>query len=169
MKIVTDDKSLRIKSNNTSIAECDELKIWEKLEATLKENKNGVGLSAIQIGIPIRAALAKIGDKIHKLVNPKIIAKSDEMTKFDREGCLSIPNKYVNTLRHKTITVENEINGTVTYEGFESIVVQHEIDHMDGVLMTDRKMQPVKFEKKIGRNDKCPCGSGKKYKKCCGG
>ncbi len=21
---------------------------------------------------------------------------------------------------------------------------------------------------KIGRNDRCPCGSGKKYKKCCG-
>ncbi|WP_324255006.1 SEC-C metal-binding domain-containing protein [Bacillus sp. REN16] len=27
---------------------------------------------------------------------------------------------------------------------------------------------PVKNETKIGRNDPCPCGSGKKYKKCCG-
>jgi hypothetical protein len=26
----------------------------------------------------------------------------------------------------------------------------------------------VKTGKKIGRNQKCPCGSGKKYKKCCG-
>ena len=26
----------------------------------------------------------------------------------------------------------------------------------------------VRNEKKIGRNDPCPCGSGKKYKKCCG-
>jgi preprotein translocase subunit SecA len=31
-----------------------------------------------------------------------------------------------------------------------------------------RKKMPVKREKKIGRNDPCPCGSGKKYKKCCG-
>jgi uncharacterized protein len=23
-------------------------------------------------------------------------------------------------------------------------------------------------EPKVGRNDDCPCGSGKKYKKCCG-
>ncbi|MGE0087540.1 MAG: tetratricopeptide repeat protein [Desulfococcaceae bacterium] len=28
-------------------------------------------------------------------------------------------------------------------------------------------VQPVRREKKVGRNDPCPCGSGKKYKKCC--
>ncbi|MGC8719735.1 MAG: SEC-C metal-binding domain-containing protein [Thermodesulforhabdaceae bacterium] len=26
----------------------------------------------------------------------------------------------------------------------------------------------VKNKQKVGRNDPCPCGSGKKYKKCCG-
>lgn len=30
------------------------------------------------------------------------------------------------------------------------------------------KKQPVRRDKKTGRNDPCPCGSGKKYKKCCG-
>ncbi|MFO7890841.1 MAG: preprotein translocase subunit SecA [bacterium] len=30
------------------------------------------------------------------------------------------------------------------------------------------KKQPVKTGKKVGRNDPCPCGSGKKYKHCCG-
>ena len=30
------------------------------------------------------------------------------------------------------------------------------------------KPQPVHVEKKVGRNDPCPCGSGKKYKNCCG-
>jgi preprotein translocase subunit SecA len=30
------------------------------------------------------------------------------------------------------------------------------------------KKQPQKKAKKPGRNDPCPCGSGKKYKKCCG-
>ena len=29
------------------------------------------------------------------------------------------------------------------------------------------KQQPVRSEKKAGPNDPCPCGSGKKYKKCC--
>lgn len=32
-----------------------------------------------------------------------------------------------------------------------------------------QKGQTVRYEKpKVGRNDPCPCGSGKKYKKCCG-
>ena len=30
------------------------------------------------------------------------------------------------------------------------------------------KKQPIRKDKKPGRNDLCPCGSGKKYKKCCG-
>lgn len=30
------------------------------------------------------------------------------------------------------------------------------------------KLEPVKVAEKTGRNDPCPCGSGKKYKKCCG-
>ncbi len=32
----------------------------------------------------------------------------------------------------------------------------------------DGVKQPVHKEKKVGRNDPCPCASGKKYKKCCG-
>ena len=30
------------------------------------------------------------------------------------------------------------------------------------------KLQPVQVDEKIGRNDPCPCGSGKKYKNCHG-
>ena len=30
------------------------------------------------------------------------------------------------------------------------------------------KKRPIKKGEKVGRNDPCPCGSGKKYKKCCG-
>jgi len=51
----------------------------------------------------------------------------------------------------------------------EAICVQHEIDHLNGITIHDRenKSKPIISEKKIGRNDPCPCGSGKKYKKCC--
>ena len=31
-----------------------------------------------------------------------------------------------------------------------------------------RNTQPVRVEKKVGRNDPCPCGSGKKFKQCHG-
>jgi preprotein translocase subunit SecA len=30
------------------------------------------------------------------------------------------------------------------------------------------KAKPVRTGPKVGRNDPCPCGSGKKYKQCCG-
>jgi len=33
---------------------------------------------------------------------------------------------------------------------------------------SDVKKKPVRNEAKVGRNDSCPCGSGKKYKNCCG-
>ena len=46
----------------------------------------------------------------------------------------------------------------------DAIVLQHEIDHLDGILISDREYHAVK----VGRNDLCPCGSGKKYKACHG-
>ena len=51
----------------------------------------------------------------------------------------------------------------------EAVCVQHEIDHLNGLTIHDReiKLEPTKVETKIGRNDPCPCGSGKKHKKCC--
>jgi preprotein translocase subunit SecA len=32
----------------------------------------------------------------------------------------------------------------------------------------NQKTEPVRVDKKVGRNDPCPCGSGKKYKQCHG-
>jgi uncharacterized protein YecA (UPF0149 family) len=48
-------------------------------------------------------------------------------------------------------------------EGKEAQIIQHEIDHMDGILIIDKEYK----SNNVGRNDPCPCGSGKKYKKCC--
>ncbi|MFN8259081.1 MAG: preprotein translocase subunit SecA [Bacteroidales bacterium] len=39
-------------------------------------------------------------------------------------------------------------------------------DGQDG--KKEQKLEPVRVEKKIGRNEPCPCGSGKKYKQCHG-
>jgi len=37
-----------------------------------------------------------------------------------------------------------------------------------GSKIPDKKVQPVRVGEKVGRNDPCPCGSGKKYKNCHG-
>ena len=136
--IVTDEKELRQKSRETSKEECDELRIWDKLRNALSKTNDGVGLAAVQIGYPIRAALALLENKgkkyQHCLLNPEVLERSKEMIKFRKEGCLSFPKKYINTSRHLWIMVKDELNGTVKYVDFESIVVQHELDHLDGIL-----------------------------------
>ena len=37
------------------------------------------------------------------------------------------------------------------------------------LLEKTEKVEPIKADQTPSRNDPCPCGSGKKYKKCCGG
>jgi len=53
----------------------------------------------------------------------------------------------------------------------------YELPQWDSLLTAERRKElyleqkksgTVVKDKKIGRNDPCPCGSGKKYKKCCG-
>jgi len=171
-EIVTNEKVLREVSRVTTKEECEDIKIWDKLRNALSKTDNGVGLSAVQIGYPIRVALAILENKKKRyqlcLLNPEVLDKSEKTFKFKKEGCLSFPGEYTN--RHKWIKVKDELNGTITYTGFESVVLQHEIDHMDGLTMHDRKVDDtfVRESPKVGRNDPCTCGSGKKFKKCCG-
>ena len=51
----------------------------------------------------------------------------------------------------------------------EQKVEREEVNKVTGTNKDDTVTKgPVKKAKKIGRNDPCPCGSGKKYKNCCG-
>lgn len=173
--IVTDEKTLRQKSTDIESAE-EEKDVADKLLAefkALKKDTGAAGLSAIQIGIPKRMFITKLDNgNIKMWKNPKLLWYSTEDIVNPVEGCLSFPGATVRTARSEFIKVSNEdADGVHEYalDGMESIVFQHEIDHLDGVLMFDRvaKLEPVKSNK-IGRNEPCSCGSGKKYKKCCG-
>jgi peptide deformylase len=107
-----------------------------------------VGIAAPQIGILSRLAIVDTsrnpkypaGHGLLVLVNPQIVAHESEQ--FFREGCLSIPEYTANIRRYQQITVEAlSLEGdtlTVDAEGFEAVVLQHEIDHLDGILFLDR-------------------------------
>lgn len=146
-------------------------RIIAKLETELKKHDTGIGLSAIQLGITNCVAIIRIPRKdgsIFKLnlVNTEIIDKYDKV--IYEEGCLSLPNVNVRTERYNYIHIRN-CGKEYILNGLEAVAVQHEIDHFNGILITDRKMKPTMREsRKIGRNEPCPCGSGKKYKRCCG-
>lgn len=173
-KIVKNKDYLRKKTEPVATIEEGD-KIAKALLEALNELSSGIGLSANQIGIPksvsvIRAR--KDSDPI-VLMNPVIVDASKEKLVFT-EGCLSLPGKLTNTVRSLKVTVStlNHANPLpfgpetepVTQESvrsdygiLESVCVQHEIDHLNGVLMTDdgvKFVQPLEKKVKHGRNDK---------------
>ena len=168
------------------------LKIAEELFRILNKRKDGIGLAANQVGIDASVAVVNVREPII-LINPKIIQQWGDVPYY--EGCLSFPKKSVQTKRFKNVIMtteqedgklyfsgeSNPIDGKGSWEKqeqnendaeirlLESICVQHEIDHLNGIVCMDRRIDltVIREEVKIGRNDLCHCGSGKKYKKCC--
>lgn len=117
------------------------------MSETLQHLK-GLGLSANQVGINKRLCVVNMGDKNWIMFNPQIVNKSEELSDYS-EGCLSYPGLYLKIPRAKTVTVRFQaMNGQwveQTVNDLVSICVQHEIDHLDGIVYTD-KISPIKLE-----------------------
>ena len=152
--------------------------IATELFQILNQRGDGIGLAANQVGIDAQVAVVNVIEPL-VLINPKIISKENEINYY--EGCLSFPKKGVNTKRYETIEVKSaNVEGSMLFSGvetgetgkgswedkqknddnrnmrlLESICVQHEIDHLNGVTIMDRKIETsyVRSEKKIGRNE----------------
>lgn len=165
--IVTGLEAISVLAEKATFAEAE--KIWPILEASLNPAV-GFGLAAIQIGIPKKVAVIFYNGKKYRLLNTEIVEKQNEVVIYN-EGCLSLPNKTMNTLRCVDIVIQDDVMGKVALSGHTDgllpIIFQHEIDHFEGKSIYDYKLKPIKNTTKIGRNDPCPCGSGKKYKRCC--
>ena len=101
----------------------------------------GVGLAAPQIGIPKRIFVADIGEGPFVMANPEIVELSAETWVFD-EGCLSVPGRFWPIERPAFARAKGvDLDGrTVEYAGDELLgrVLQHEIDHLDGLLLLER-------------------------------
>ena len=116
-------------------------KLINLLEFELRaSNPKGVGLSAIQINIPLRVAIIR-HDKVGlNLYNTEIIDKSQPFI-FKGEGCLSFPGQFINTKRYNQITIRNGNGETASFSGFTAIAIQHEIAHWSGETMFDYEVQ----------------------------
>ena len=153
------------------------LEIATKLFQILNERKDGIGLAANQVGIDAQVAVVNVREPL-VLINPKIISKENEIGYY--EGCLSFPGKGVHTKRYETVEIKTEqiegswiftgVDSEVTGKGsweddskkqdkelrlLEAVCVQHEIDHLNGMVCMDRKVDTTirRAEKKIGRNE----------------
>lgn len=121
-------------------------------------NALGVGLAAPQIGLPIRLFLVdtspfaedeELSDEEQKqlkdfkqtFINPKILDEEGDEWAFN-EGCLSIPNIREDVFRKPQIKIQYQDENFETHEkefdGLLARVIQHEYDHIEGVLFTDK-------------------------------
>ncbi len=105
----------------------------------------GIGLAAVQIGVLKRAIVIDLSKENEKknplfLINPKITFKSKELVSYE-EGCLSIPNQFAEVKRPKQCKINFlDYNGKekeISAEGLLATCIQHEIDHLNGILFID--------------------------------
>ena len=153
------------------------LSIAKDLFNILAERKDGIGLAANQVGIDASVAVVNVREPII-LINPKVIKVWDEVPYY--EGCLSFKGKGIQTQRYKNIIIkteqedsewyfsgaENPSDGKGSWEEtsnkkqdeelrlLETICIQHEIDHLNGMTIMDRQMiTTITTENKFGRNE----------------
>jgi len=105
----------------------------------------GIGLAAIQVGAPLRIIVMDLGREGEEkqpryFVNPEILWASEELQPYE-EGCLSVPDIYddverparvkLRYLNYQGLTIEEDA------EGLFAVCIQHEMDHLEGVLFID--------------------------------
>jgi peptide deformylase len=104
-------------------------------------NEGGAGLAAPQIGVGLRLFAFDVDDVVDYLINPELHFP-DEQEQDGPEGCLSIPGIYVDTKRRMNVVAKgvNQYGDPVRLvgSGLMARCVQHETDHLDGVLFLDR-------------------------------
>jgi peptide deformylase len=134
--------------------------------------KNGVGLAAIQIGVPKRVLIINVPietdeedielqpkDNTLEIINPVITYRSEGKTKF-QEGCLSVPGFYEDVERYEMVTIEYQDRDgntfTIEDDAFLAVALQHEMDHLDGKLFLEKLsyIKRKKFEKEWKKREK---------------
>jgi peptide deformylase len=131
------------------------VRIVEEMFDTLYDSDSGIGLAAPQVGIQRQIFVWDMDDEPMVILNPTI-AESDGEWVYD-EGCLSIPGLYVEMTRPKTVLMKGiDMNGneiSLEADELEARLFQHELDHLNGVLMFDR-MQPEQRKQAIAEYKK---------------
>jgi len=117
------------------------------LEETMRAGPGGVGIAAPQVNRFIRLVIVDVSSRPKTTNHGKLILVNPEITEWEgmkkgREGCLSVPDYTGNVIRAERVAVTaQDLSGNIlrfNFEGFEARAVQHEMDHLDGMLFLDR-------------------------------
>lgn len=143
--LIAPDPLLRRKARPVGPADADIVRdLVPRMLATMYRAP-GIGLAAPQVGVGLRLAVIDLQPEERRepvvLVNPEIVSASEE-TETREEGCLSLPDQYADVTRPRAVTVRFEgpdgVRREIAAEGLMARCLQHEIDHLDGVLFIDR-------------------------------
>ena len=124
---------------------------FSRLKSALEDFRQkhgfGRGIAAIQIGIKKRVIALNFGEGSFVIINPEIIERSaSRFTMWD--DCMSFPDLLVRVERNTSIDITyKDENGLVhewkDIEQDKSELLQHEIDHLDGIMAVDRAINPT--------------------------
>ncbi|MDD5547739.1 MAG: peptide deformylase [Candidatus Pacebacteria bacterium] len=147
-----EEKFLRRKTSNFDFSKYSKKEIRDlvkTMRAVMKEGI-GVGLSANQIGLDIKVFVARLDNKTYAFFNPKITNFSKE-TSVMEEGCLSVPGVFGPVERPEKITIDGQDqNGKkmkIKAWGYLGRIFQHECDHLNGIIFTDKAIELYKERK----------------------
>lgn len=144
------DPILRKKSRKVEKIDGRILTLLEDMEDTMRDAE-GIGLAAPQVGVLRRVVVIDVGEGILKIINPEIEERQGEIT--DIEGCLSVPGISGTVSRPEKVKLKyiNEDNKEMELEaeGLLARAICHEIDHLDGILYTDKVIEYIEDEEDI--------------------
>jgi peptide deformylase len=135
-----DDEFLHKVSRPVGKADDHVRRLLEDMAETMYHTQSEGGLAACQVGILRRLVVADMGEGLIKLINPRIAESAGEQTVI--EGCLSYPGIWGKVIRPEKVVVEAlDENGTpIVIHGAGEVAkcLCHEIDHLNGILFTDK-------------------------------
>jgi peptide deformylase len=144
------DPALRLTANPVEEIDDDLRRLIERMK-TLMVEARGVGLAATQVGVIRRLFVFQLPDEdeVRPVINPELVEQGEELVSED-EGCLSLQRVLVPVERHLTVTlVGRDDTGNdlrLELDGHAARVAQHELDHLDGVLIIDRTTDEARRE-----------------------
>jgi peptide deformylase len=138
------DPVLRLKANEVGDIDESVTGLIERMTLLMDEAR-GVGLAAPQLGVLRRILIYRKAEEgpVVALVNPRVVSTGEEVEAAD-EGCLSLGAATVVVEVERPTSVKIEASSpegepiSIEAEGLEARVIQHEVDHLDGVLTIDR-------------------------------
>jgi peptide deformylase len=172
--VIEPDERLHIPSAKVEVVDDSVRALLSDMLETMYAN-DGIGLAAVQIGVHKRCVVIDVAvregrNEPMKFVNPEIISNSEQESVFT-EGCLSFPDQYSDVVRPETVRVryldENGAEKTIDATGILATCLQHEIDHINGIVFVDHisKMKrdiilrKLKKAKRFGQTLEVPSNS----------